>query len=464
MSSATAYLEDAINYYHTLLQSNLTLAEESIRQLNEGLVPRKLTFGGRPLCNVLRPNLLTRSMFDYVQQVCTNVTQAIAKLGDVMTGNDQAEADRLLNDVGLTDEERRLFAFDTGYKDFSAHSRLDSFLSTDGTMQFVEYNAESPAGSAYEDGLSELFTTLPVMQEFSKKYPVSHADVKGNLLAMLLKNYREYLEKNPFRNKTPNIAIVDWTGVATTTEFELLKDYFERNGHKVAICDPRALEFSNGRLRYNDFEIDLFFKRVLGSELIERKDECRAVFEAYENGAICMINSFRCKIFHKKMIFGLLTDEQNHPYFTPQEIQMIERHIPWTRRVREGKTTYKGQPIDLETFVMENRDRLVLKPNDEYGGKGITIGWDSDMTTWQAAFKAALPEPFVVQEKVVISKQIFPAIGSGKLEFAERLVDCDPYIFDGKLAGLLTRLAATSLLNVTAGTGSTVPSFILENI
>jgi hypothetical protein len=329
-------------------------------------------------------------------------------------------------------------------------------------MQFVEYNAESPAGSSYEDGLSELFATLPVMQEFSQKYPVSHVDVKGKLLAMLLKNYREYEGTRPA--KIPNIAIVDWEGVATTTEFELLKEFFERYGHKVVICDPRALEFSNGKLCHHDFEIDIFFKRVLGSELIQRKDECKAVFQAYENGAVCMINSFRCKIFHKKMIFGLLTDEQNHQYFAPTEIEMIGRHIPWTRRVREGNTTYKGQPIDLETFVMENKDSLVLKPNDEYGGKGITIGWDSDLATWQTAFKAALNEPFVVQEKVVISKQIFPAIGTGKLEFAERLVDCDPYIFDGKVAGLLTRLAATSLLNVTAGTGSTVPSFILENV
>jgi uncharacterized circularly permuted ATP-grasp superfamily protein len=118
--------------------------------------------------------------------------------------------------------------------------------------------------------------------------------------------------------------------------------------------------------------------------------------------------------------------------------------------------------VDLETFVMENKDRLVLKPNDEYGGKGITIGWDTDSTTWQTAFQTALTEPFVVQEKVSIAKEIYPVILTGTPEFAERLVDCDPYIFDGKVAGLLTRLAATSLLNVTAGTGSTVPTFILE--
>jgi uncharacterized circularly permuted ATP-grasp superfamily protein len=162
------------------------------------------------------------------------------------------------------------------------------------------------------------------------------------------------------------------------------------------------------------------------------------------------------------MIFGLLTDEQNHRYFSSLQLELIEKHVPWTRRVREGKTSYKGEEIDLRAFVMQNRDRLVLKPNDEYGGKGITIGWESDAASWEAAFDAALTEPFVVQEKVKVAKELYPVLNNGETVLAERLVDCDPYIFDGEVAGLLTRLSAASLLNVTAGTGSTVPTFVIE--
>jgi hypothetical protein len=407
--------------------------------------------------------LLTRSQFDYVSQVCIALTNAIAKLGDVMLGADKAEAERLIEDVGLTEEERRLLPYDTGYKAISAHSRLDSFLSTDPdgmTMHFVEYNAESPAGATYEDGLAELFTTFPVMQAFNRKYPTSHIDVKGKLLAMLLKNYREYLGTRPQR--TPNIAIVDWENLPTRTEFENLQELFTNNGVSSIIVDPRELDYSNGRLRKGDFEVDLILKRVLSSELIEHKDECKAVFQAYEEGTVCMVNSFRCKIFHKKMIFGLLTDERNQQYFNRQEIEFIERHIPWTRRVRQGETTYKGDKVDLSTFVMQNKDRLVLKPNDEYGGKGISIGWESDEATWKQAYEAAQTEPFVVQEKVRVAKELYPVVANDSISLAELSVDCDPYIFDGAVAGLLTRLSAAALLNVTAGTGSTVPTFIIE--
>lgn len=459
-------LEEAIEYYHALLAGSTRLSAQSVAALKEGVEQRKLTFGGRPLCNVLRPHFFTRKQLDYVSSVCIALTEAMDNLGKIIMSSDPAfasERARLIEDLALIPEEIRLLQYDTGYKAFSAHSRLDSFFSVpDGTLHFVEYNAESPAGATYEEGLGELFETLPVMQEFSRRFQVSRDVLKPKALSMLLNNYREYLASKDKPYKTPNIAIVDWDEVPTRTEFELFQEYFAENGIQSIIVDPRRLTYENGRLQHEGFEIDLVFKRVLASELLQRAADVQPLIRAYEDGAICMINSFRCKIYHKKMIFGLLTDEQNSHYFTPEQLKFIARHIPWTRRVRSGLTTYNGQTIDLEKFVMENRDRLVLKPNDEYGGKGIAIGWESDSASWQTAWNTALQDPYVVQEKVTVAKEPFPTIQGEMVVFAERSVDCDPYIFEGKIAGTLTRLAASALLNVTAGTGSTVPTFIIE--
>ncbi len=460
----TALLEEAIEYYHALLAGSTRLSGESIAGLKDGLIERKLTFGGRPLCNVLRPHFFTRKQFNYVREVCLALTTAMDHLGEVILSREaslKAERDRLIDELGLLPEEIRLMQYDTGYKAISAHSRLDSFMSpADGTLHFVEYNAESPAGASYEDGLGDLFETLPVMQEFAKRFSLSRYKLKARLLSMLLNNYREYLGDRPY--KTPNIAIVDWHGVPTQTEFELLQAYFEENGVPTRICDPRELEYRDGRLRQGDFEIDLVFKRVLASELLQKAGEVQPVLQAYQDGTICMINSYRCKIYHKKMIFGLLTDERNAAYFSADQQAFIARHIPWTRRVRNGQTTYQGQPIDLEKFVIENRQRMVLKPNDEYGGKGITIGWESSEAEWTAAYQAALQDIFVVQEKVTVAKEPYPTLRDDMIVFAERSVDCDPYIFEGEIAGMLTRLSAAALLNVTAGTGTTVPTFIIE--
>ena len=56
-------LEDAIAYYHSLLANSRMLAGESVKMLQEQMPLRKITFGGRPLCNVLRPHFFTRAQF-----------------------------------------------------------------------------------------------------------------------------------------------------------------------------------------------------------------------------------------------------------------------------------------------------------------------------------------------------------------------------------------------------------------
>src|SRR5437667_244163 len=78
------------------------------------------------------------------------------------------------------------------------------------------------------------------------------------------------------------------------------------------------------------------------------------------------------------------------------EQQAVADHIPWTRVVAERKTEFRSQPIDLVPYILEHRDRFVLKPNDEYGGKGIVLGWTVDQAAWESSVRAALTEPFVV--------------------------------------------------------------------
>jgi len=67
-----------------------------------------------------------------------------------------------------------------------------------------------------------------------------------------------------------------------------------------------------------------------------------------------------------------------------------------------------------------------------------------------------------VQERIPVSRDVFPHIGAGgKVDFRDMLVDFAPYLFRGKLAGFLTRLSATGLANVTSG-GGQIPSFRVE--
>ena len=111
-----------------------------------------------------------------------------------------------------------------------------------------------------------------------------------------------------------------------------------------------------------------------------------------------------------------------------------------------------------------NKDTLVLKPNDEYGGKGVLIGWETDLDTWNQALSEALKEPAIVQARATIAYEDFPSfLPDGELDISHRLVDCDPFVFNGDtIDGCLVRLSKVTLLNVTAGGGSVVPAFVID--
>ncbi len=110
---------------------------------------------------------------------------------------------------------------------------------------------------------------------------------------------------------------------------------------------------------------------------------------------------------------------------------------------------------------MRKKDRFVLKPNDEYGGKGVVLGWTVDRHEWEQTLIGALTTSFVVQEKVDVPKEAFPVL-LDRVHFLDLSVDCDPYLFWGRVGGVLTRLSSSALLNVTAGAGSVVPTYVVD--
>ncbi len=187
------------------------------------------------------------------------------------------------------------------------------------------------------------------------------------LLEALIADYREFGGKK----ENPNIAIVDWKGVSTFTEFEILRDYFESKGNKTLICDPRDLEYDGKKLYVGNFEIDIFYKRVLIHEFQDEFDADNPFSNAYRDGNIFMANSFRTKIPHKKASFAVVGDERFQNLFNGEQLEMIKKHIPWTRRVREMKTKFEETEIDLVEHLRKNREKFLLKPNDDYGGSGI---------------------------------------------------------------------------------------------
>lgn len=450
----------AIDNFHEFLASHPQLAADSQEMLNMESRRRLLTFGGEPFTRYLRPHMVTREQYEIITDVVRTLASAMVKLRRACL------ADATLRDqLDLTPEELRLAMIDPGFEEPSPSIRLDSFWS-ERDWRFVEINAESPAAIAYEDVLADLFLELPALIEwrYTNGYHLSPLYARTRFVQAIREAWTQFRQTyGPGFNENPTIAIVDWAGVPTDTEFEIFRQYFEQLGFRTLITQPERLEFRDGRLRDGDFAIDIYYKRVLTSELLAKPDVAHPTIQAYEAGKICVINSFRAKFLHKKMSLTLLHDDANAHLFSAHELDVIRRHIPWTRKVAEGHTTLNGRTIDLLPFISDNRENLVLKPNDEYGGKGVVIGWTASDEEWQRAITEALESSFVVQWAVQLDQEPYPYYDQGQgVSFRDLTADLDPFVFGQDMAGILTRLSAAALLNVTAGTGSVVPTMIVE--
>lgn len=447
-------LRDAVAFYHELLGEH-DIATASRQALDEGLERTKLIFGGRPLTPFLRPHFVMAGDWGRAVGICETVWSALQKVKDAAVLDEE-----ILDELGVFGFERELVRIDPGYRRVSPSARLDSFLTPE-SYSFVELNGECPAGVAYSDSASDIFETLPVMRRFSERYRLERFHGRPKLLAVLLDAYREFIGRPP--DHVPSIAIVDLKDLPTQKEFELFKEFFEVNGHPAVICSPDELEFRDGRLLCGDFAIDIVYKRLLVNEYLPIVESAPALLEAYRSGAVCMVNSFVSKIIHKKAVFAVLTNERYEKLFNEAERTAITSSVPWTRKFREEKTVNRGSEIDLVEWTRRNRSMLVLKPNDDYGGHGIHIGWTLGESEWDDAISQALSDgDYLVQERVRTSKEEFPLIlDDGGFALTEQLVDLDPLLFDGKVGGAFTRLSSTELANVSSG-GGMVPTFVIR--
>jgi len=450
--AAAVNIQNVIDDYHALLTDEM--AEETDHLLRERLLERGLYFGKRPLCIVLRPHFYFEHDWRFLKQQLETLLTAFMKAHEACTTSDEKRAQLYLDPY-----EEELFRLDQSGPVPWSSSRLDTFYVVDEqVLKVVEYNAETPAGIGYGDELGYVFDSMPIMKRLAERFDLTFNPCLGNLHSALLSTYAEWGGR-----EAPQIGILDWREVPTLNEHEISRIYFERRGTPSVLCDPRELEYRDGHLYKDDFRIDIIYKRVLYSELIEQMGLDNAVVNAIRDRAVYMTNSPSAKLMAKKASLAFLSDEQNAHLFNKDQLAAIKTHIPWTRNVGDCKTSYDGKQVDLLEFISANKDRLVLKPNDEYGGKGVVLGWECSQEGWDSTVHQAVETPHVVQERVPSVQRDFPMWLNGELDISPRYVDADPYVFAGRdVLGTLTRLSPLALLNVTAGGGSVVPAYILS--
>ena len=445
-------LDEALVRYHKQIESSAYQDQAWMKAIHEKMAAQQLMPGGRLVCPVLRPHLVTRRQYDGMAKAAEALYQAIDRVRQMALANPA-----VMSRIELLPAEKMLASVDPGYPYFAVTSLLDSQL-TNGTLRFVSCNSSVPASVVYSDALSEIFWDSQPVKELRKRYKLSKMSGMKRLLHALLAAYKVTGKK-----KFPRIAIVEFRPPfknSPSNENLLLAEYLRRAGYPSEVLTPEQLEYRNGVLSRGDFGIEIVYRCVSAQELLVRFDLNHPLVRAYRDGAICMVNSFRADLAQKKALFGLLTDETLTGSFPAAEKKAIRDHIPWTRLVKPSKTTYEGKSVDLHDFILKNRENLVLKPNDASSDLHTYRGAELDDSGWERALRSAARHPYVVQDRVEPSRAVFPVSQFGRLEMRQMDIDVQPHIFLGKVEGCSTGVSdATSSFSTLGGVA---PTMILE--
>ena len=437
-------MENRIKKLDRSILADTTLGPALFEALRAAQRELGLLQGNRAICPFLRPHIVPRSQYETIKRAAETLAGALEKIA-IAALTDET----LLAFLELTPAEENAARIEPGYSRLCVNSRLDAHVHTEG-FQFLEYNAETPAGVGDQMQLEKILFRLPALKEFLEANSHWLPQPHRALLTSLLNAYREWGGDED----KPRIAIIDWKGVPTSSEFRVLKDYFIAEGYSALIADPRDLEYNGDYLSVGGIRIDIVYKRVIIHEFLSKFDLNHPLVQAYRHRRVCMANSFRTKLAHKKSTFAVLSDPAYEYLFDSGELEVIQKHVPWTRYVRRSRTLFHGSEFDLETLILNERERFVLKPNDDYGGHGVFLGWETDRQEWQEAINAALQKPYLVQERVVLEKTTIPAY-SDRVYLDELFVDFNPFLFQNEVEGALIRLSASSLMNITSGGGET---------
>ncbi len=448
---ASPILATAIEHWNELLVDD-TEVRDRMGKLRSWLADRELEVEGRPLCSVLRPHLIAEKDLDRQRVISALLISAVYKIRDALLADEQLRRENL----GTFEEAvGHLLALEKRAVADGALIRLDSSLART-QLHFIELNADTPQGTGHNDGIVSFFQRLETFARFSDRYRVRPLRLEGVLLETLLKAW-----ENWGGTDKPTIATICLTSdPVRLTGLEIDDRYFKQQGYESILCDPRELDWDGERLRHGDDAVDIVHRVMLTGECVARSDEFKAVLDAVSAGAVCMVNPFRSELLGHKAVFALLTDPARDFGFSAKERAAIRTHVPWTRRVADGRTTGPGgTDVDLVEYVTENRPRLVLKPAHDYGGHGVHLGWDESDSEWAEALKRSLETDYIVQHRVELHREVYPTLDaptSGSTFYE----DTDPFVFQGELRGLLTRLSANEITNVHAS-GSLVASFAI---
>ncbi|MBU5312117.1 glutathionylspermidine synthase family protein [Tissierella carlieri] len=328
-----------------------------------------------------------------------------------------------------------LILVDNGYDINVPIGRFDLFYDNKDNFKFCELNTDGSSAMNEDNTIGNILLQTKGLQDFSQKHSLSLFELINRWVDDSISIFRKWnseIEK-------PNVAIVDFTESGTSKEFEVFKSAFIKKGYNTIIADPRDLKYRNGHLYFEDFKIDLVYRRIVTFELIEKAHEVPDFIEAYKNKAFCCIGSIKSQIIHNKIIFKILHDEDTLEFLSEDERNFVKRHIPVTGLFKGEKEVYNR--------VLNDKDRYIMKPLDLNASRGVYAGRDLSQGEWKKRLDESFDKDYLYQEFFEPFTREHVVFGDYELKIEEFRSIVGLFMYKEKFAGIYTRIGKNNIIS-----------------
>jgi hypothetical protein len=360
----------------------------------------------------------------------------------------------LRDELAVSPEEDSLIRIEPGYPRPMRICRLDAFLQGY-DVKFLEFNSDSPAGIGYTDILHEGLTTSIDLPRVRQEFDTAYRPMLPELIGTLRDAYAHVKARHNDLPHTPRLALIDTETSPAVPEFRIICAAAKVHGIDATHATLDDLTYDGSTLHVNNEPVHLVYRRAL-LEDIGQAD----LVAAARDGRVCIVNPFRARVANNKKLLALFQDPRFAHLIEGDEVEVVQKTVPWTRILRPGRVTYGSWTIDLLPFVADNRERLVLKPASSYGGHHVALGIETAQNRWEEIIAAhAERADFIVQEYVPVPEEMFPTIEDGRVQMRLKRFNINPFGIGGSHAGSITRISDRAVINVSAG-GGLLPSVI----
>jgi hypothetical protein len=419
------------------------------RQVETWLEEHDVVFNGATIPFVLMPHFISPGQLRRVKHSVAHLSKVLDRFCDAYPH----EA-ALRDELAVSPEEDSLIRIEPGYPRPMRICRLDAFLQGY-DVKFLEFNADSPAGIGYTDILFEGLKSSIDLPRVRQEFDTAYTPMLPELIATLLEAYGHVRANHTDLPANPTLALVDTERSPSVPEFRITCAAARAAGLTAIHTTLANLTYDGSTLHADGEPVQLVYRRAL----LEDLDQGDLVAAA-RDGRVCIVNPFRARVANNKKLFALFQDARFAHLIQGDELEVIQKTIPWTRILRPGRVTYGTWTIDLLPFVADNRERLVLKPASSYGGKQVALGMETPRDVWEEIIAAhAERADFIVQEYVPVPEEMFPTIEDGHVQMRLKRFNINPFGIGGRHAGSITRISDRAVINVSAG-GGLLPSVI----